>query len=106
RDEEPAEDLRVARHRLREQEAAFDVGAQLADDHAEVAVLGLLLEDDEGADDVEARLDHRRELAREDLERLRLDLLEDRADGLFTARRKLGEGLREQAAQAQLLARP
>src|SRR5207249_4503537 len=68
RDEEPTEDLRMARHRLGEQEAALDVGAELADDHAEVAVLGLLLEDHEGADDVESRLDHRRELAREDLE--------------------------------------
>src|SRR5205814_6430399 len=80
-------------------------GAQLADDRAQVDVLGLLLEDDERADDVETRLDHRRELAREDLERLWLDLLEDRADGLLAARGQLHDRLREQAAQPQLLAR-
>ena len=59
-----------------EQQTAFDVRAQLADDLRQVLVVGLLLEDDERGDDAEAGLDHRRELAREDLQRLRLDLLE------------------------------
>jgi len=45
------------------------------DDGAERLVVGLLLEDDEGADDVQTGLDHGRELTREDLERFRLDLL-------------------------------
>ena len=48
----------------------------------ELLVLGLLLEDDERRDDVQAGLDHRRELAREDLQRLRLDLLDRAARGL------------------------
>jgi hypothetical protein len=93
----------VARHCLREEQAAFDVGAKLADDGGEVGVLGLLLQDDQRADDVQAGLDHRRELAREDLERLRLDLLEDGADALLTARGELFEALCEQAADTQLL---
>ena len=105
RDVEAAEDLRVARHRLREQQAAFDVGAQLVDDRGEVLVVRLLLEDDERADDVQAGLDHRRELAREDLQRLRLDRLEDAADAVVAARGQLLQVLREQAPDPQLLAR-
>src|SRR3712207_7231801 len=49
------EDLRVARHRLREEHAALDVGAKLADHGGEVAVVGLLLEDHERADDVDRK---------------------------------------------------
>ena len=60
-------------------------------------------EDDEGADDREARVDHRRELAREDLERLRLDLLEDGGDALLACG-QLDEVLRQELAHAQLLA--
>ena len=104
-DVETAEDLRVARHRLREQQPAFDVGAKLADDRGEVLVVGLLLEDHERADDVQAGLDHRRELAREDLQRLRLDRLEDAADAVLAARGKLVQLAGEQPADPQLLAR-
>ena len=71
----------------------------------EVLVVGLLLEDHERADDVQPRLDHRRELAREDLQRLRLDLLERGARRLLAGRGQLVEPRREQAADAQLLAR-
>ena len=52
-DEEAREDLRMAGHRLGEEEAALDVGAQLGDDRRELLVLGLLLEDDERGDDVQ-----------------------------------------------------
>ena len=90
-------------HRLREEQATLDVGAELPDHRAEVRVLGLVLQDHQRLYDVEPRLDHRRELAREDLERLRLDLLEDRADALLARGGKLGEALREQAADAELL---
>jgi len=41
----------VARHRLGEEEAAFHVLAELEDDGAERLVRGLLLENDEGADE-------------------------------------------------------
>src|SRR4029079_14454106 len=105
RDVEAREDLRVAAQRWREQEPAVDVGADLPDHEREVRVVGLLLEDHERADDVQARLDHRRELAREDLQRLRLDLLEDGARALLAARRELFEELREEDANAQLLPR-
>ena len=54
----------------------------------------LLLEDDERADDVQAGLDHRRELAGEDLQRLRLDRLEDAADAVLAARGQLVRGSR------------
>ena len=87
RDVQAVEDLRVPGQRLREQHAALDVGADLADHGAEVLVVGLLLEDHERADDVQAGLDHRRELAREDLQRLRLDLLERGARRLLAGRR-------------------
>ena len=103
RDVEAVEDLRVARHRLREQQAALDVAAQLLQHGAEVLVVGLLLEDDERADDVQAGLDHRRELAGEDLEGLRLDRLEDGAGAFLAARRQLLELVRQQPADPQLL---
>src|SRR5580765_5737970 len=105
RDVEAREDLRVAAERLREQQTALDVGANLADHEREVRIVGLLLEDHQRADDVQAGLDHRRELAREDLQRLRLDLLEDGASTLLAACRQLLDELGEQAADAQLLAR-
>ncbi len=91
-------------HRLREKQAAFDVGAELGDDVGQVRVVGLLLEDHEGGDDVQPGLDHRRELAREDLHRARLDLLEHRARPFVAAGRQLLEGVGEQAARAKLLA--
>src|SRR2546430_10685900 len=88
----------MARERLGEEQAPLDVGADLLDDGGEVLVVGLLFEDDERADDVQACLDHRRELAREDLERLGLDLLEGGASALFSACGQLFEALREQPA--------
>ena len=51
RDVEPAEDLRVASQCL--QEEATSTSARSLDDRPQVLVLGLLLEDDEGADDRE-----------------------------------------------------
>src|SRR6185437_9927663 len=50
-------------------------------------------------------LDHRRELAGEDLHRARLDLLERRPQVVLAARRQLAQRVGEQAADAQLLAR-
>ena len=105
RDVELVEHLRVTRHRLREEKPSLDVGAELGDDLGQVDVVGLLLEDHQGRDDVEACLDHRRELAREDLHRARLDLLERRAQPVLAARGQLAERVRQQAADAQLLAR-
>src|SRR5581483_6638324 len=105
RHEEAREDLRVAAHRLAEQETAFDVAAKLVDHDREVAVVGLLLEDQQAGDDAEPRLDHRRELPREHLERLRLDRLERGAQALLAGRRHLLELLGEQTAHAQLLTR-
>jgi len=104
RDVQLGEHLRMARHRLREEETPLDVGAELRDDLGQVDVVGLLLEDDERGDDVQARLDHRRELAREDLHRARLDLLEGRAQAVLATRGKLAERVRQQAADAELLA--
>ena len=75
----------------------------LVEDGAEVLVVRLVLEDDEGADDVEAGLDHRCELAGEDLEGLRLDRLEDGPGAFLAARRQLLELRREQAADPKLL---
>ena len=57
------------------------VDAEIGNDHRELLVLGLLLEDDERRHDVETCLDHRRELPREDLEGLGLDLLDGDAAG-------------------------
>ena len=103
RHEEPVEDLRMARERLREHHARLDVGAHLADHLAQVLVVGLLLERRQCRDHADPGLDHRRELPREDLQRLRLDPLEPRR-GPFAARGPLGERPREQAARAKLVA--
>ena len=65
----------MLRHRLGEEGAGLDALADVDDDGPEGRVVRLLLEHDERRDDGQARLDHRRELAGEDLERLRLDLL-------------------------------
>jgi len=46
----------VARHRLRQQQSAFNVLAELVDDGSERLVVGLLFEDHERADDVQAGL--------------------------------------------------
>ena len=105
RDVEAVEDLRVARERLGQHHAALDVSADLGDDLAEVLVLRLLLERHERSDDADAGLDHRRELAREDLKRLRLDLLERRARAALAARRALAQRLGQQPAGLKLLAR-
>src|SRR6266508_1031011 len=84
---------------------SFDVRPQLGDDFGQILGVRLLLEDDERADDVQAGLDHRRELPREDLQRFRLYRLEDAADAFFPACRQLVELPREQPADAQLLTR-
>jgi hypothetical protein len=47
RDVQLVEHLRVARHRLGEQQASLDVGAELRDNVGEIHVVGLLLEDHE-----------------------------------------------------------
>ena len=70
---------------------------------ASAIVVGLLLEDDERRDDVEARVDHGRELAREDLERAQLDLLLLRLLGSDGA--QLGESDGTQSSLAQELPR-
>ena len=75
RDVEPIECVRMARHRLREQHPALDVGAHFANDEGKVLVVGLLLEDHERLDHTEPGVDHRRELSREDLQKTLLDLL-------------------------------
>ena len=67
RDVEAVEGVRMPRHRLREEHPALDVGAHLSDDRRQHLVVGLLLEDDERRDDVQTRVDHGRELPREDL---------------------------------------
>ena len=72
----------------------------------EVHVLGLLLEDDERGDDAQAGLDHRRELAREDLERLGLDALDlDAVLGGVVVTLDLVEALGQKAPQTELLPR-
>ena len=68
RDVETAEDLRMAGQRLREQRPCLDLLAHRRDHLGEVLVDRLLLENRERRDDAQAGLDHRRELAREDLE--------------------------------------
>ena len=98
---ETVEHLRVARHRAREHDAALDVLANLGDHHGKLLVLGLVLEDEQRRDDAHAGLDQRRELAREDLQRLRLDLRE--ADAATRRGRLLREHPREQAALAELI---
>ena len=105
RDEEPVEDLRMPRQRLREHQPRLDVRPYLGDRLRQVLVVRLLLERDERADDADAGLDHRRQLAREDLERLRLDLLELRAQPVLAGRRPLGERARQQAASLEQLGR-
>ena len=72
---EPAEHLRVPRHGLGQQRTRLDLLANVVDHDPQRLVVALLLEDHERRDDGEAGLDHRRELAREHLQRLRLDLL-------------------------------
>src|SRR6185312_4235081 len=52
-----------------------------------------------------ASFDHRRELAREDLERLRLDLLEHAAETVFARSCLLGEAARQEPSRLQLLTR-
>src|SRR6478736_6439251 len=95
----------MAGHRLRQKQAALHVGAYFAYHGGEVRVLRLLLEDHERPDNTEARLDHRRELTREDLQRLRLDLLERRARALLAAGRQLFQHIGEQPTYAELLPR-
>ena len=71
-----------------------------------VGVGRLLLEDDERRDDVHPSLDHRRELAREDLQRLGRDALLAHLDaagaGVVV---ELVERLREEPLDPELLAR-
>src|SRR5438309_3146514 len=103
RDEQAVEDLRMPAHRLGQEQAAFDVRAQLLHHQGEVLVVGLLLEDHQRGDDVQAGLDHGRELPREDLEGLRLDLLEDVSRTLVARGRQLVQGARQQASDTKLL---
>jgi hypothetical protein len=86
-----AEDLRMTGHSLGEQQTAFDIGAQLCNDGGEIGVICLLFEDHERGDNVQARLDHRCELAGEDLHRPWLDLLEGGAQRVVAGRRELAE---------------
>ena len=95
----------MPRERLREHHARLDVRTDLGDHLAQVLVVGLLLERHERGDDADAGLDHRRELAEEDLERLRLDLLERRPRAGLALRPALDEVLRQQPARPQLLLR-
>ena len=104
RDEQAVEDLRMPRERLREDDAGLDVGANVGDHLGEVLVVGLLLERHERLNDADAGLDHRRELAREDLERLRLHLLERAARPALAGGGALGQRLRQEPARLQLLA--
>ena len=83
--------------RLREDHPALDVCPDLADHGSEGVVVRLLLEDDESRDHVEAGLDHRRELAREDLQRPLLHFL-TAAAGRVPAH--LRQGHRAEAALA------
>ena len=94
----------MLRHRLGEERARLYLLADVVDDDAEGLVVRLLLEDHERGHDREAGLDHRRELAREDLQRLRLHLLREhprlllvRAGGALD----LGNALGEQPAVEQ-----
>ena len=96
-------------HRLGEQQAALDVLADASTTTRRARVVGLLFEDDERADDVQPGLDHRRELPREDLQRLRLDLGAERrlenAGFAFAAPADLPQRLGQLSLQAQLFAR-
>ncbi len=105
RDEQAVEDLRVPRERLREDDAALDLGADVGDHLGQVLVVGLLLERHERRDDADAGRDHRRELTREDLQRLRLDLLERARRPARACGGALGERVRQEPAHLQLLAR-
>ena len=103
RDVQPVEDLRMPAHRAGEDDAALDVLTDVGDHDGEVLVFRLLLEDHERGDDADAGLDQRRELAREDLERLRGDLLDPAgpgAGGCLLLQDRAGE----QALLAQLVA--
>ena len=58
----------MAAKRLGEQFSRLDVLAHVVEHGGKHLVVGLLFEDHECGHDREARVDHRRELAREDLE--------------------------------------
>ena len=94
----------MPRQRPREDDAAFDVGANVGDHLGEVLVVGLLLECHERLNDADAGPDHRRELAREDLQRLRLHLLERAGGPALACGGALGQRLRQEPARLQLLA--
>jgi hypothetical protein len=79
-DEELVEDLRVAGHRRGERRALLHVLPRLRQHHREVLVVLLLREDFEALDERQARVDHHRELAREDGEVFGLDLLAPAAE--------------------------
>ncbi len=71
--EQVVEGLRVLAHRVRQAGAALDVHAGLLQDPAEGLVLLLAAQDLQALHERQARVDHDRELAREDGERLRRD---------------------------------
>ncbi len=79
-DEELVEDFGVARHGRRQRRAFLDVLARLRQDHREVLALLLLREDFEALHERQARVNHHRELPREDRQLLGLDLLAPAAD--------------------------
>ena len=97
----------MAAHRLGKEEAALDIAADVPQHDGQVLVVGLLLEDCERRHDVQAGLDHRRELPREDLEGLRLHALHGAAEAAaLRGRAALYELEREQPARAQRLVGP
>ena len=105
RAEEPVEHLRVPRECAREDHSRLDVRADLGDDLLQILVVGLLLERHERGNDADACLDHGRQLASEDLERLRLDLLEHAAEAVLAGGRLLGEAAGQETSGLQLFTR-
>ena len=85
--------------------AALDVGAQLPMTSAKYMSSVCSSRIDERRHDVETGLDHRRELAREDLKGLRLDLLEDVARAARRPRKSAPRGGSPAGRGAELLAR-
>ena len=70
--------MRGQGHRLREDRPAFDLLADVVDHDGERGVVSLLFEDDEGLDDGDAGLDHRRELAEKTCSDFAFDFLRRR----------------------------
>src|SRR5207344_3562177 len=105
RDVEPTEDVGMLGERLREDHPRLDVSLHLGHDWRQTLVRGLLVEDRERADDADAGFDQGCELPGEDLERLRVDLLEHAATWRGGTALRLGEALRQEAPLAKLFLR-